>query len=57
MILERERFKRSYHAVPGDMGEYMDGLKKGTLRGRLKEAQAAAASNRKPSSHKKEPER
>lgn len=34
VILERERFKRSYHAVPGDMGEYMDGLKKGTLRGK-----------------------
>ena len=57
VILERERFKRSYHAVPGDMKEYMDGLKRSTFRGKLKEAQAAAASNRKPSSHKKEPER
>lgn len=57
VILERERFKRSYHAVPGDMGEYMDGLKKGTLRGRLKEAQAAAASSHRPATHRKEPER
>ncbi len=58
VILERERFKRSFHAVPGDMKEYMDGLKKGTLRGKLKEAQAAAASStRKLLSHKKEPER
>lgn len=57
VILERERFKRSYHAVPGDMKEYMDGLKRSTLRGKLKEAQAAAAYIPKPPSHKKEPER
>lgn len=57
VILERERFKRSYHSVPGDMKEYMDGLMKGTMRGKLKEAQAAAASTRKRTSHKKEQER
>lgn len=57
MILERERFKRSYHAVPGDMEKYMDGLKRSTMRGKLKEAQAAAASSHRPSSHKKGQER
>ncbi len=56
MILKRERFKRSYHATPGDLKKYMDGLKKSTLRGKLKEAQAAA-STRKPPSHKREAER
>lgn len=57
VVLERERLRRSCHAVPGDMGEYMDSLKKSTLRGKLKEAQAAAASSHKPPAHKKEPER
>lgn len=56
MILKRERFKRSYHATPGNLKKYMDGLKKSTLRGKLKEAQAAT-STRKPPSHKRETER
>lgn len=56
MILKRERFKRSYHATPGDLKKYMDGLEKSTLRGKLKEAQAAAHT-RKPPSHKREAER
>ena len=57
MILRRERFKRSYHAVNGDIKEYIDDLKKSTMRGRLKEAQTAAASSHKPPSRKRETER
>ena len=56
-ILRREHVKRDYHAKPGDIQEYMDSLKKSTLRGKLKEVQAAAAFTQKPPSHKKEPER
>lgn len=37
MILKRERFKRSYHAKPGNIKEYIDGLQKATVRGQLKE--------------------
>lgn len=48
MILKRERFKRSYHAVEGDINEYIDGLRKGSLRGKLKEVQTASASSHKP---------
>lgn len=55
-ILKRERFKQSYHAVSGDIKAYIDGLKKSTMRGRLKEAQAAAPT-RKPSSPKREVQR
>lgn len=57
MILKRERFKRSYHAVSGDIKEYIEGLKKNTLRGRLKEARTAAAASPKPPSPNKGPER
>lgn len=57
IILKRERLKRSYHATNGDIKEYIDGLKKGTLRGKLKETRTAAVSTHKPPSHKKEPER
>lgn len=57
VILERERFRRSYHSAPGDMEEYIAGLQKGTMRGKLKEAQTAAASSHKMPSHKKEAER
>lgn len=57
MILKRERFQRSYHATNGDIKEYLDSLKKSTMRGRLKEARTAAASTRRPPSPKKEPER
>lgn len=57
MILKRERFKRSYHAVSGDINKYMEGLKKNTLHGRLKEAQTAAITLPKPPSPNKGPER
>ena len=56
-ILRRERFKRNYHAKPGDIKEYIGCLKKGTVRGRLKEAQTAAVSPPHAPTHKKEPER
>lgn len=55
MILKRERFKCSYHAVSGDIKAYIDGLKKSTMRGRLKEAQAAAPTY-KPLSQTREAE-
>ena len=57
IILKRERLKRSYHATNGDIKEYIDGLRKGTLRGKLKETRTAATSSHKSPSHKKEPER
>ena len=57
MILKRERFKRSYHAVIGDIKEYIDGLENNTLRGKLKEARTAAATSPKPPSPNKGPER
>lgn len=57
MILKRERFQRSYHAVTGDIKEYMEGLKKNTLRGRLKEARTAAITSPKPPSPNKGLER
>lgn len=41
VILQRERFKRDYHAVPGDLKEYIARLKQNTFLGKLKEAQAA----------------
>lgn len=56
-ILRREHIKRDHHAKPGNIRDYMDSLKKSTMRGKLKEAQTAAASTHKPPSHKKEPER
>ena len=43
MILRRERLKRDYHAKPGNVQDYMEKLKKASMRGRLKEAQAAVA--------------
>ena len=56
-ILRLEYVKRDYHAKPGDIQEYMDSLKKGTMRGKLEKAKTAVASTPKPSAHKKEPER
>lgn len=56
-ILRREHVKWDYHAKPGNIQEYMDSLKKDTMRGKLEKAKTAAASTPKPSSHKKEPER
>lgn len=41
-ILRRERFKRDYHAVPGDFKEYIRRLKKDSVRSQIKETKAAA---------------
>lgn len=57
MILKRERLKHSYHATNGDINEYIDGLKKSTLRGKLKEARTAGVPTHKPPSPKKGAER
>lgn len=46
IILKRERFKRSYHAKPGNIKEYIDGLQKGTVRSQLKELQPSAVSHK-----------
>lgn len=57
VILRRERLKRDYHAKPGNVQEYMEKLKKASMRGRLKEARTAAAASPKPPSPNKGPER
>lgn len=57
IILKRERLKRSYHATNGDINEYIDDLKKSTLRGKLKEARTAGVPTHKPPSPKKGAER
>lgn len=57
LILKRERFKRSCHAVSGDIKEYVEGLKKNTLRGKLKEARTAVITYPKPLSPNKGLER
>lgn len=41
-ILRRERFKRDYHAVPGDFKEYIRRLEKDSVRSQMKEAKATA---------------
>lgn len=41
-ILRRERFKRDYHAVPGDFKEYIRRLEKDSVRNQMKESKAAA---------------
>ena len=56
-ILRREHVKRDYHAKPGNIQEYMESLKKDTMRGKLEKAKTAAASTPKLPSHKKELER
>ena len=56
VILKRERFKRDYHAVPGDIKEYINGLQRSTMRGKLRKAQTAVATQ-KTSIHKREQER
>ena len=53
MILKRERFKRDYHAVPGDLKEYIRRLEKDSVRGQIKEAKAAVLEPQ-PHSHKQE---
>lgn len=57
VILRRERLKRDYHAKPGNVQEYMEKLKKASMRSRLKEARTAAAASPKPPSPNKGPER
>lgn len=54
-ILRREQFKRSYHAKPGEIQEYIDKLRNGTVRGRLKETLTATTAKKAP--HKGAPER
>lgn len=56
-ILRRERFRRNYAAETGDIKEYIDNLKKDTIRENLKKVQTVKDSAYKTPSHKKEPER
>lgn len=56
MILKRERFKRSYQVKPGNIKEYIDGLKKSTMRGQLKSGREVKAPHRNHQ-HKGGPER
>lgn len=56
-ILRRERFRRNYAAETGDIQEYIDNLKKDTIRENLKKVQTVKGSVYKTSSHKKEQER
>lgn len=56
MILKRERFKRSYQVKPGNIKEYIDGLKKSTVRGQLKSGREVKAPHRN-NQHKGGPER
>lgn len=56
MILKRERFKRSYQVKPGNIKEYIDGLKKSTVRGQLKSGREVKAPHRNHQ-HKGGPER
>lgn len=56
-ILRREHVRRNRYAKPGNIRDYMDDLKKSTMRGKLKEAHTAAASIHKAPSHKKGTER
>lgn len=56
IILKRERFKRSYQVKPGNIKEYIDGLKKSTVRGQLKSGREVKAPHRNHQ-HKGGPER
>lgn len=56
MILKRERFKRSYQVKPGNIKEYIDGLKKSTVHGQLKRGREVKAPHRNHQ-HKGGPER
>lgn len=56
MILKRERFMRSYQMKPGNIKEYIDGLKKSTVRGQLKSGREVKAPHRNHQ-HKGGPER
>lgn len=56
MTLKRERFIRSYQAKPGNIKEYIDGLKKSTVRGQLKSGREVKVPYRNHQ-HKGGPER
>lgn len=56
MILKRERFMRSYQVKSGNIKEYIDGLKKSTVRGQLKSGREVKAPHRNHQ-HKGGPER
>lgn len=56
VILHRMRFQRDYHANTGHIQEYIDGLKKDTLRGQLKSGREVKAPHRNHQ-HKGGPER
>lgn len=56
MILKRERFMRSYQVKSGNIKEYIDGLKKNTVRGQLKSGREVKAPHRNHQ-HKGGPER
>ena len=52
VILGRERSKRSHHALPGNMQEYIETLRKGTVRGQLQESKISASTPIKKAPHK-----
>jgi len=56
MILKRERFKRSYQVKSGNIKEYIDGLKKSTVRRQLREQRSSISpsGNSEPHKHKRE---
>ena len=56
VILRRMRFQRDYHANTGHIQEYIDGLKKDTLRGQLKSGREVKVPYRNHQ-HKGGPER
>lgn len=47
-ILRRERFKRDHNAKAGNIQEHINGLRKGTVRGQLKEKQQISPTPKKP---------
>ena len=57
VILRRERLKRDYHAKPSNVQEYMEKLKRASMRSRLKEARTAVAAPGKVTHQKGGPDR
>lgn len=57
MILRKERFKINYHTKPGNIQEYIDSLKKSTLRGKLAEAKGSVSPPDRQSPRKETKER
>lgn len=45
VILKRERFQRDYHAVPGNLKEYIRRLEKDSVRGQIKGARAVVTTH------------